>query len=206
MARSIVKQIRHKNLMELLEANPLLTDEDLALTLCVSVGTVRLDRALLGLPELRERMRRMAEKANRRLRSLRQEEVIGDLLELEPDHLALSYLTTSKEMAFRHTGVVWDHYIYSQASTLAMAVVEADMVVTGAARVSYKSPAHVGDKLISRAKVGVRKGNKNVVSVRTRVADREIFVGRFIVVACRSEAIESGNSELGEGVPPCFWP
>lgn len=187
VARSIIKQMRHKNLLELLETNPLLTDEELAGTLKVSVSTIRLDRALLGLPELRERMRRMAQKANQRLRSLKQEEVIGELLELEPNFLALSYLVTSKEMAFRHTGIVWDHYLYSQASTLAMAVVEADMVVTGAARVRYKAPAHVGDKLIARAKVGVRKGNKNVVSVRTRVGDREIFVGRFIVVACPPE-------------------
>lgn len=179
--------MRHKQLLNLLESNPLFTDEDLAQTLRVSVSTVRLDRALLAIPELRERMRRMAQKATSRLQSLKQEEVIGELLELDPDHLALSYLTTTKEMAFRHTSLVWDHYIYAQASSLAIAVIGADLVVTGAARVNYKAPAHVGEKLIARAKVGICKGNKHVVSVRTRVGDREIFVGRFIVVACPSE-------------------
>ena len=187
MARSTIKQMRHRKLLALLESNPLFTDEDLAKTLRVSVSTVRLDRALLSVPELRERMRRMAQKATSRLQSLKQEEVIGELLELDPDNLALSYLTTTKEMAFRHTPLVWDHYIYAQASSLAIAVVGADLVVTGAARVNYKAPAHVGDKLIARAKVGTRKGNKHVVSVRTRVGDREIFVGRFIAVTCTSD-------------------
>jgi hypothetical protein len=187
LVRSVIKQMRHKRLVNLLESNPLFTDEDLAQTLGVSVSTVRLDRALLAIPELRERMRRMAQKATSRLQSLKQEEVIGELLDLDPDHLALSYLTTTKEMAFRHTCLVWDHYIYAQASSLAIAVIGADLVVTGAARVNYKAPAHVGEKLIARAKVGTRKGNKHVVSVRTRVGNREIFVGRFIVVACPNE-------------------
>jgi acyl-coenzyme A thioesterase PaaI-like protein len=180
--------------LALLESNPLFTDEDLAKALRVSVSTVRLDRALLGVPELRERMRRMAQKATSRLQSLKQEEVFGELLELDPDRLALSYLMTTKEMAFRHTPLVWDHYIYAQASSLAIAVVGADLVVTGAARVNYKAPAHVGDKLIARAKVGTRKGNKHVVSVRTRVGDREIFVGRFIAVACPTEEIRDPRS------------
>jgi len=66
----------------LLRENPLLTDDALAKALGVSLSTIRLDRALLGIPELRERMRRMAEEATSRLRSLRYEEVVGELLEL----------------------------------------------------------------------------------------------------------------------------
>lgn len=183
MARSVNRKIRHEKLTKLIRQNPLLTDEELAESLMVSVSTVRLDRALLGVPELRERTRRMAEQATRKLRSLKQEEFIGELLDLEPNRWGLSLLKTRQEMAFRHTEYVWDHYIYAQASSLAIAVVEADMVIVGSVRGRFKSPAMVGDSLMARAKVGVHKGNKYIVSVRTRVGEKEVFVGRYIVVA-----------------------
>ena len=164
----------------MIEQNPLATDEQLAQILSVSVSTIRMDRAILGLPELRERMRSMAQKATSRLRSLKESEVVGDLLELEPDKWALSVLETRREMAFRQTDMVWDHYIYAQASTIAIAVVEADLVIIDSMRGEYKGHAKVGDTLVARAKVGVSKENKYIVSVRTKVGDQEIFIGRFI--------------------------
>jgi len=144
------------------------------------------------VPELRERMRSMAEAARSRLRSLKAEEVVGELLELETDRWALSVLVSGKEMAFRHTRLVWDHYIYAQATTLAIATIGSEFVVLGAARVRYKRPAFVGERLVARAKVGVHKGNKYAVSVRTKVQDREIFLGRFIVVALPEEEATGG--------------
>ncbi len=184
------KQLRHERLLDMIQDNPLLSDEDLASALGVSLSTIRLDRALLRLPELRERTREMAERAVSRLRSLKQEEFIGELLGLEPNLWGISELHATKEMAFRHTQQIWDHYIYAQASSLAIAVVSADMVIVGAVRGRYRVPAMVGDRLVARAKVGVHKGNKYIVSVRTRVGDREIFVGRFIVAAL-SQSVES---------------
>jgi acyl-CoA thioesterase FadM len=57
------------------------------------------------------------------------------------------------------------------------------MVVVGAARLRYRQPAYVGEKIIARSKVGTHKADKYVVSVHSRVDDREIFVGRFVVAA-----------------------
>lgn len=187
MGRPTNRQLRHQRLLDLIDAHPLLTDEELASALGVSVSTVRLDRALLGLPELRERTRRMAERATSRLRSLTEEDVVGELLELEPDRWALSVLFAGREMAFRHTRLIWDHVIYTQASTLAIATISANLVVIGSAHLRYKEPAYVGDKLVARAKVGTHKGNKYVLSVRTHVGEREIFVGRFVVAAINIE-------------------
>lgn len=138
----------------------------------------------------------MAEKATSKLRSLAQDEVVGELLELEPDMWALSVLQTGKEMAFRHTSLVWDHHIYAQASSLAIAVIGADMVVTGSARVRYRAPVHVGDKLVARAKVGIHKGNKYVVSVRTKVEEQEIFIGRFIAVVLGNDGQRAVGLDL----------
>ena len=74
----------------------------------------------------------------------------------------------------------------AQATSLAIAVIEADYVITASAHIRYKIPAHVGDMLVARAKVGTHKQNKYIVSVRTKVEGKEIFVGRFIVVALES--------------------
>ena len=43
--------------MEYLEKNPLATDEVLAKTFKVSINTIRLDRARLGIKEFKERLK-----------------------------------------------------------------------------------------------------------------------------------------------------
>lgn len=188
------KKTRQEKLIKLIAQNPLATDEQLADRLSVSVSTIRLDRAVLGVPELRERMKSMAQKATSRLRSLKQEEIVGDLLELEPNRWALSILETRRDMAFRETNMICDHYIYAQASSLAIAVVEADLVLVESMRGKYKGHAQVGDSLVARAKVGVHKDDKYIVSVRTKVGEREIFVGRFIAAAIPPNA-DGGREE-----------
>ena len=51
--RSELKKQRHKKLIELISNNPLMTDEEIAVSLGVSMSTVRLDRGILSIPELR---------------------------------------------------------------------------------------------------------------------------------------------------------
>ncbi len=184
--RSQQRQKRHEQLMQLLEADPLMSDSDLARELDVSVATVRLDRSMLNVPELRTRTRQMAENASSLLTSIKRDELVGEIVELEPNRLALSVLQTNREYAFRHTDIIADHYIYMQAASLAIAVVKEDLVIVGSARARFKQYAHVGDRLMAYAKVGTHKKNKYVVSVHTRVGNREVFVARFVVVAVKS--------------------
>ena len=177
------KQKRHKRLVGLLDSDPLLSDNRLALELGVSVGTIRLDREALNMPGLRERTRMMAERESSRLASLKQEDVLGDILELEPDRRALSVLATSREHAFRHTNLIADHYIYAQAATLAIAVVREALAVIGSARVRFGHSPCVGERLTAAARVRAHKDGKYMVSVHTRAEEREFFVARFVVVA-----------------------
>jgi hypothetical protein len=176
--------------MRLLDTDPLLSDQDLARELGVSVGTIRLDRSVLNVPELRERTRQMAENAASRLASMKREEVLGEIIELEPDRLALSVLQTTREYAFRHTDLIADHYVYAQAAALAIAAIEIEMAVIGSARVNFKRYAVVGDRLIARARVGTHKDDKYAVSVHTKVGSFEIFVARFVVVAVTGKGAE----------------
>ncbi|MDR0647827.1 MAG: transcription factor FapR [Synergistaceae bacterium] len=191
--------MRQKQLLSLLDSDPLMSDSELARELGVSVGTIRLDRVLLNVPELRERARQMAESASSRLTSMKQEEVLGEIIELEPNRLALSVLSTNREYAFRHTDLIADHYIYAQAATLAIAAVKEELVIVGSARAKFISPARVGDRLTACAKVGTHKDDKYAVSVHTRIANREVFVGRFVVVAVTtgSGAPGGGRTALG---------
>jgi hypothetical protein len=177
------KQKRHKRLAALLDSDPLMSDNRLALELGVSVGTIRLDREALNLPGLRERTRLMAERESNRLASLKEEDVLGDILELEPNRRALSILPTSREYAFRHTNLIADHYIYAQAATLAIAVVREALAVIGSARVQFSHSPYVGEHLTAIARVRAHKDGKYMVSVHTRAEEREIFVARFVVVA-----------------------
>ena len=194
--RSGNKKQRHKQLIKLLDSNPLLTDAELAADLGVSLSTVRIDRGILSIPELRERTRQIAEHATSRLKSLRVDEIVGELVGLEPNKWAISTLNTNKEMAFRHTDMVGDYYIYAQAASLAIATIDAEMVVVGAARLTYCEPAHIGDKIIARSKVGTHKGNKYVVSVHSQCDKREVFVARFVVAAI--ETNDNDNDEAGD--------
>lgn len=191
--RSKIKKQRHKHLIDLINSSPLLTDKEIAAALGVSVGTVRLDRGTLSIPEVRERTKLMAEQATSRLKSMKTEEVIGDLVGLEPNKGALSVLFATRDTAFRHTDFVGDYFIYAQAASLAIATIDEEMVVVGSARLKYNRPAYIGEKILARSKVGVHKGNKYVVSVRSTVRNREIFVGRFVVVS--KESVDLNNME-----------
>ena len=56
------KKDRQAKLKEMIEENPFITDEELAEILTVSIQTIRLDRLELSIPELRERIKSVAEK------------------------------------------------------------------------------------------------------------------------------------------------
>ncbi len=181
---------REKSLKRLIAENPLLTDEELAEKLNVSVSTIRLDRARLGIPEVRERMRRMAEEARYRLRSISPDEMMGELVELEINERGISVLETTKEMAFKNSDIIRESYTFAQASSLAIALIGSEEVLIGRARVSFKSPVRVGDRIVARGRVAKRKGNKFLISVHSFVDDREVFVGHFIVVSLKKGGVK----------------
>ena len=85
MAR-VKKKIRQELLIEKVKSKPFLTDEELARQLDVSVQTIRLDRLELGIPELRGRIRKMAENAQNKVKAIQSNEVVGELIDLELGH------------------------------------------------------------------------------------------------------------------------
>ncbi len=181
------KRTRQRRLLKLLEANPLMNDEELARSLSVSVSTVRLDRALLNVPELRERMREMAEKTSGPLSAMKRGALFGELLGLELGQWGLSLLTPDHEMITNEEGTIGGHYLYAQAATLALASVEGGIATIESARIRYVRSIFPLERCIARSKVGIHKDDRTVVSVRTRIRDEDVFIGRFIIMFASNE-------------------
>ncbi len=175
------RQTRQSNLAAALRDDPFLTDYDLARAFEVSVQTIRLDRLALGIPELRERLRLAAERVHGRVRSLGSREIIGELVDIEPDAQGISILGTTDDMVFEKTRIVRGHYLFAQAESLALAIVDADIVVTGLVNVKYKRPVQVGERLVAKAEIIRRRGNKHVVLVTTRSGEEQVFRAKFVV-------------------------
>ena len=73
--------------------------------------------------------------------------------------------------------------MFSQANSLALALIDSPLAVTGVANVKYKVPVHVGEKLIAKAEIVRVRGNKYFVWVKTRNDTQEVFRAKFILVS-----------------------
>lgn len=180
---SLNRAERQRRLREKIKGNPFLTDEELAEAFNVSVQTIRLDRLALGIPELRERTKAMAERAYGIVKSMGSKEIVGELIDINLGVDAISVLETTEEMVFEKSRVVRGQYIFAQADSLAIALIDADVVLTGLANIKFKRPVQVGEKLVARAEVIRRKGNKYVVLVITKSGAEQVFRGKFVVAA-----------------------
>lgn len=180
---SLRKRERQQLLKDKIRENPFLSDEDLARTFDVSIQTIRLDRAALSIPELRERTKTVAERTYSIVRSMGSKEVVGELIDISLGERGLSILETTEEMVFERTRVVRSHYIFAQADSLAIALVDANVALTGLANVKFKRPVHVGEKLIAKGEVIRRRGSRYVILVETKVGGEKVFRGKFVVFA-----------------------
>jgi len=182
---------RRERLKDTLKANPFLSDGRLARHFGVSIQTIRLDRMALGIPDQRTRTKEVAEKAYGRVRAMGQREIVGELIDLELGRSAISVMEVGPDMAFERSGIARSQYIFAQADSLAICVIDAENVVTGIANLKFKRQARVGEKLVARAQVIRVKGNKSVVLVETRSRGELVFRGKFLVFALD----ERGNAQ-----------
>lgn len=186
---SLNKLERQRLLARYLDSDPFLTDEDLAQILKVSVQTIRLDRLELRIPELRERLKNVAKGTGLRPRTLSGGELVGELVDLEVGRSGISILPVKLEMTLSKTRVLRGHHLFAQANSLAVAVIDAAVALTGIARVSFKRPVYCGEKVLAKAVIKLKKGNKYMVKVTSQVKDEVVFQGRFLVFAMSEEVV-----------------
>ena len=183
----VTKKERQLQFKSLIDQDPFLTDEDLSVKFHVSIQTIRLDRLELGIPELRERMRHAAAENYEKVRSMSGAEIIGELIDLNIGSNGISILETNIDMSFRKTGIVMGHHIYAQAESLAMAVIDANVALTGVSNIKYLQPVEAGDKLIAKAEVTRVRGDKHFVHVKIHTKKDQVFRGKFVLVSIDSE-------------------
>lgn len=181
------KKVRQQRLETALIKNPFLTDAHLAEQFEVSIQTIRLDRLALGIPELRERTRHMAENAQKKLQAITSEDIVGELIDLEIGVSGISMMTVNKEMVLQKTGVCRGQYMFAQANSLALAVIDAPAALTGVANVKYKIPVLSGAVLVARAEVVRKQEDKYTIWVKIRNNRKEVFRAKFLIVSLPEE-------------------
>lgn len=195
MGKNVQAKLERQRLLNrYLQGNPFLTDEDLAHLLGVSIQTIRLDRADLNIPEMRERVKKMARGVYRQLRAITGKEIVGELVELEVGREGLSILNVTGEMTLQKTRVLDGRYLFAQANSLALALIDTDVALTGTAKVSFKRPVFKGEKVLARAIITRKKGNKYMVRISSNVKDELVFQGKFLVFDLSEEVKQFENS------------
>lgn len=189
------KQQRRRQLARRIEKNPFLTDEELAGLFSVSVPTIRLDRAELGIAQHRERVKQLAAGSRDKIKSLKHHEMVGEIIDIQPGRRAVSVMETDRTMVFQKSKVVRGSSIYAMAETLCIALVGANSAIVGIANIKYKEPVYAGAQLVAKAEVRRRRGEEVIVWVMIYRKDREVFRGKFIL----APVDETAESEQTEG-------
>ena len=183
MIQNLSKLERQRKIKEHMSNDPFLSDKKLAELFNFSVQTIRLDRLEMGIPEMRKRIVQVAKdtSSSDKVKSLSKEEIVGELIDLELGKNAIAILKTTKDMAFNKTGIVRSHYIFSLADSLAISIIDAEVALTGVARLSYKKPVYAGQTLVAKARIARNKGNKYLVSVHVKTDQKEVFTGKLVI-------------------------
>lgn len=167
-------------LIDTIKKNPFVTDEQLAATFQVSVQTIRLDRMELSIPELRERIKDVAEQTYD-VKSLPLDEVVGEIVDIELDHKALSIFDVKQEHVFQRNGIARGHHLFAQANSLAVAVIDDDLALTVKSTMTFVKPVRAGDRVVTKAVVtGIdTEKNRTYVEVTSTVNHKLVFTGEF---------------------------
>lgn len=177
------KKERQQLLVETIEGNPFITDEELASQFSVSVQTIRLDRLELSIPELRERIKNVAEKRfTDEVRALPLDEVIGEVIDINLDESAISILDIKKEHVFSRNGIARGHHLFAQANSLAVAVINDELALTAKASISFTRSVKEHERVIAKARVKTFDhvtDHRTVVEVRSFVGTELVFKGEF---------------------------
>ncbi|MFZ4450184.1 transcription factor FapR [Salibacterium aidingense] len=179
------KKERQQQLKEKIEEDPFRTDEALAKDFQVSVQTIRLDRLELSIPELRERIKHVARERLDEVQALPLEEVIGEIIDLKLDEEAISILDISRDHVFSRTGIARGHYLFAQANSLAVAIINDELALTTKASVHFSRQVKEGERVIARASVIKSRGHKTWVEVTSNVQQEPVFHGEFVMYRSR---------------------
>ncbi len=171
LGRTEKKRTRQERLVREIGKNPFLKDEEIARKLKVSVATIRLDRAELGIREYRERIKDVAKHSS--------DNDCGEVLDFNLYHDGISILNTLDAIAFEGGNVVKGQVMYAYAENLALSVINAKSALVRVANIKYLKEVARGDRLVAKYEVMRVKNNEYVVWVRIKKDMTEVFRAKF---------------------------
>lgn len=183
----LTREERLERLHRRVTEQPTITDAELARELRVSIHTIRADRQRLGIPEARQRAKDLATSLYAKAKSLTEHEIVGELLEVEPDREGLSLLEIVPEMCFKKSGIARGHVLFAQANSLAAATVDADVALTAECAVEFIAPVRVGERILAKARVTTKEGRRREVEVAVKSRERMVLTGRFVLYGLSKE-------------------
>ena len=139
------KAERRQAIQKAIELNPFITDSELCEQFEVSIQTIRLDRTNLSIPELRKRIKLVAEQNYEQIRALEANEVVGDLIQVEPNISAQSLIEITEESVFTKTQIARGHVLFAQANSLCVALIHKSTVLTQESNVAFIEKVKLND-------------------------------------------------------------
>ncbi|WP_243387008.1 transcription factor FapR [Bacillus kexueae] len=176
------KKERQRLLQDTILSNPFVTDEELAEKFSVSIQTIRLDRLELSIPELRERIKHVAEKnLTDEVKSLPIDEVIGEIIDLELDQSAISIFEVKREHVFSRNQIARGHHLFAQANSLAVALIDDELALTRKSTIQFTRPVKQSERVVAKAKVTQidEESGRTYVEVNSFVGKELVFSGEF---------------------------
>ena len=170
---------RQSNLEAHLEEDPFLTDDQLAKIFDVSIQTIRLDRLELNIPELRTRVQHVAREGADKIRALSVQDVVGEIIDIELNYNAISLFIIESGHVFEKNEIARGHFLFAQANSLCVALIDEPLALTSKAEVDFKRPVMLNDKVIAKAKVISMDKNRAQIEVESKVNGKVIFTGKF---------------------------
>lgn len=162
-----------------IEANPFITDNELCEKFDVSIQTIRLDRTHLNIPELRKRIKLVAEQNYGQIKSIEANEIIGDLIQVEPDVKAQSLIEITEDYVFAKTQIARGHILFAQSNSLCVALIHNPTVLTQESQVAFVERVKLNDTVRAEAQVINKTSKHYLIEVNSFVKDKLVFKGKF---------------------------
>ena len=173
------KDERRIAIQNAIDANPFITDHELCEKFGVSIQTIRLDRTHLNIPELRKRIKLVAEQNYGQIRSIEANEIIGDLIQVDPDIEAQSLIEITEDTVFAKTQIARGHILFAQANSLCVALIHNPTVLTQESQVEFIAKVKLNDTVRAKAQVIDKTCKHYIIEVNSYVKDKLVFKGNF---------------------------
>ena len=173
------KDERRIAIQNAIDANPFITDNELCEKFGVSIQTIRLDRTHLNIPELRKRIKLVAEQNYGQIRSIEANEIIGDLIQVEPDIEAQSLIEITEDTVFTKTQIARGHILFAQANSLCVALIHNPTVLKHESQVEFIEKVKLNDTVRAKAQVIDKTCKHYIIEVNSYVKDKLVFKGKF---------------------------